>query len=469
MSKKADKKVLRIGLIQNKKMVEEHLMRDRGDVTIGSGMKDNTIVVPVDDLPEEFTVFEAHKDGGYVLNFTSEMEGRVRSGSNVYSLGDLVESGKARKRDGVYSAKLSPSARGRVVVGDATLLFQFVTPPPQQPKPALPASMRGGWLKGIDPYLAAMVAASALLQAGFVIWLQMQDWPEPKQNKRQVYNKFVKVKEKMEDEPKQKEKEKEKSQKTKEKSKQKTETAEQESEPEQEDPEPEQEKSPEEKAAEEAERQRQLAKEVENKTIIGQLGAKGGEGETIVDQLDSGASKTSMDEALKNSEGVTTDSGAEKSGISSTGSSEADGSGEATGIGEMGQTEGAKQAEKGVETGEKEEQQVQANVDLEGPQQEVGTGQLDSSSISNTLKRRSSQIQGCYERYLKRNPNASGKVVVNFTIGRAGRVTSSAPQTDSVGGSVGGCVADLIGRIRFPRPKGGTVTVNKTFVFQAGG
>jgi hypothetical protein len=468
MSKKSDKKILRIGMIQNGKIVEEHLMRERGDVTIGSGMKDNTIVVPVADLPEEFTVFGSEKGGGYILNFTSEMEGRISSGGTVYSLEELVESGKARERDGMYSVKLSPSARGRVVAGDATLLFQFVTPPPKRAKPALPASMRGGWLKGIDPYLAAMVAASGLLQIGFVAFLQLQEWPEPKQSTREVYDRFVKVKPKQEEEmPEPKQKEPEKTKKSKKKSE---ETAQKTEQPEQDKQETQkEEQSPEEKAAEEAKRQRQLAKEVENKTILSQIGAKGGDGPTIVDQLEGGASKTSMDEALKNSEGVSTESGAESSGLGSSGSKDAEGSGKATGIGDLDQTEGAKEASEGVETGQKEEQQVQANVDLEGPQKEIGTGTLDSSSISNTLKRRSSQIQGCYERYLKKNPNASGKVVVNFTIGRAGRVTTSSATTDSVGGSVGSCVANLIGRVKFPRPDGGTVTVSKTFVFQAGG
>ena len=70
---------------------------------------------------------------------------------------------------------------------------------------------------------------------------------------------------------------------------------------------------------------------------------------------------------------------------------------------------------------------------------------------------------------LKKNPKAGGKVVVVFVIGSAGRVTSAKATADSVGGGVGSCIADTIGRIRFGRPQGGDVTVSKSFVFSSGG
>ncbi|MFB6373624.1 MAG: hypothetical protein ABEN55_11020, partial [Bradymonadaceae bacterium] len=54
------------------------------------------------------------------------------------------------------------------------------------------------------------------------------------------------------------------------------------------------------------------------------------------------------------------------------------------------------------------------------------------------------------------------------TIGKAGRVTQAKSLSNSVGGSVGGCVAGVIKSLRFPRPKGGNVIVNKSFVFEAG-
>ncbi len=470
MSKQSDQKILRIGLVQNGKIVEERLMRSRSDVNVGQDFNKNDLVVPVEDLPDSYPVFEV-KDGRYVLNFTDDMEGRVSGGGEVKSLDEFRESGKADKGEKGYTVPLSPSSRGRIQFGEVTLLFQFVTPPPKRPKPVLPASMRGGWIKGLDRILVAVIALSAALQAGFVIWVESQEWPEPKQMQKETLDRFVEIdrkKKKDEPEPKKKKKKKDETKAVQEKAKTKSAPSPDSSDSKDEKKDDE-EMSPEEQAKKESERQRQMAKEVKNKTIIGQLGhvSKDGEG-TVADVLEEGAGKKNMDEAFEDSEGVTAGSGAEKSGLKTSGSSDAEGSGEAKGIGELDKTSGAEKASKGVGTGEKKEEKVEANVDLKAPEETAGTGTLDSSSIRSTIQRYASRIQRCYERQLKKDSNAAGKVIVNFTVGRAGRVTQSQSTTDSVGGGVGSCVAQVIKGLRFPRPKGGEVMVNKTFVFEAG-
>ena len=58
MSKQSDQKILRIGLVQDGKIVEERLMRSRSDVSVGQDFKKNDLVVPVSDLPKSFPVFE---------------------------------------------------------------------------------------------------------------------------------------------------------------------------------------------------------------------------------------------------------------------------------------------------------------------------------------------------------------------------------------------------------------------------
>ncbi len=468
MSKQSDQKILRIGLVQNGKIVEERLMRSRTDVNVGQDFNKNDLVVPTGDLPETFPLFEV-RDGRYLLNFTDKMQGRISAHGEVKGLEEFRRQGKAKKSEGRYSIRLSPSSRGRVQIGDATLLFQFVTPPPKRPQPVLPASMRGGWIKGLDRILVAVIALSAVLQAGFVIWVETQEWPEPKNLDQKALDRFVEV-EKHEEEPEKPEPKKKKKKSDETKAVQEKAKAEPEPKAESDSQDQEEEESsPEEQAKKESERQRQMAKEVKNKTIIGELGhmSKDGEG-SVADVLEEGAGKKSMDEAFEDSEGVTAGSGAEKSGLKTSGSSDADGSGEASGIGELDKTSGAEEASEGVETGEKKEEEVEANVDLKTPEEQAGTGTLDSSSVRDTISRYSSRIQRCYERQLKVNSNASGKVIVNFTVGRAGRVTQSKSTTDSVGGGVGSCVAQVIKGLRFPRPKGGEVMINKTFVFEAG-
>src|SRR5262245_13233810 len=58
-----------------------------------------------------------------------------------------------------------------------TILFQFVTPPPPQPRPQLPASVRGSALSGVDWFFTIIAAISFLFHLIFVIYLRNVDWP----------------------------------------------------------------------------------------------------------------------------------------------------------------------------------------------------------------------------------------------------------------------------------------------------
>ena len=113
------------------KIVEERLIRDRGDVTVGQSSK-NTFSVPLEGLPREWTLFKAH-DGAYALDFTGQMDGRLSDGDKVQTLAAARESGARRVGDH-FSLPLGDHARGKVSLGDLTLLFQFVTEPPLQPR-----------------------------------------------------------------------------------------------------------------------------------------------------------------------------------------------------------------------------------------------------------------------------------------------------------------------------------------------
>ena len=53
-------------------------------------------------------------------------------------------------REPARSTLLDERSRGKVAVGDLSILFQFVTPPPPQPRPQLPASVRGSCFTGMD-------------------------------------------------------------------------------------------------------------------------------------------------------------------------------------------------------------------------------------------------------------------------------------------------------------------------------
>ena len=77
-----------------------------------------------------------------------------------------------------YQVPLSEEARGKVVVGETTFLFQFVAPPPVQPKPQLPVSVRSGLASDIDWTTTIIAAFSFLFHFGAVGSIY-SDWMDP--------------------------------------------------------------------------------------------------------------------------------------------------------------------------------------------------------------------------------------------------------------------------------------------------
>lgn len=159
-------RILRIGILLGGKIVEERLIRERTSVSIGQSMK-NTFSIPVEGLPLEFTLF-ALDQGTYSLRFLPKMDGRVSDGGNVRTLEAMKGSGG--KNAGEYwEVPLTQTSRGKLSLGDLTVLFQFVTEPPRQPKPMLPASVRGTFADRFDPRLTAILGASIFIHLVIVV------------------------------------------------------------------------------------------------------------------------------------------------------------------------------------------------------------------------------------------------------------------------------------------------------------
>lgn len=166
-------RILRIGVLLGGKIVEERLIRERVPVSIGQSMK-NTFSIPIEGLPLEFTLF-ALDENRYSLRFLSKMDGRLSdAGGSVNTLEALKGKGSQNHGD-YYQVPLSDSSRGKLSLGDLTILFQFVTEPPRQPKPMLPASVRGTFADRFDPRLLVIVGSSIILHFMVVIIAWMGD------------------------------------------------------------------------------------------------------------------------------------------------------------------------------------------------------------------------------------------------------------------------------------------------------
>ncbi len=169
------KKILRIGIVQNGRIVEEKLLRQRGDVSIGRGA-DNTFLIPSKDLPRSFKIFEETRSG-YLLNFVKGMDARLAMDGKILTLSQILERGEhVRKGTDYYKLDLAHSSRGKLVIGEITVLFHFVVPPPEMPKPQLPHVMWG--MYAIRSWLGNTFLASTFLSVfvatPLLIWIILE-------------------------------------------------------------------------------------------------------------------------------------------------------------------------------------------------------------------------------------------------------------------------------------------------------
>ena len=174
MSVQTGPKVLRIGLVTSGRVVEERIIKQRTTVTIGSNEK-SMFVVPSAAVPPMFKLFELIGND-YYLNFLDGMTGRIALATGITDIQSMR--GQAKKVSGAYQVKLTEEARGKVVVGETTFLFQFVAPPPVQPRPQLPLAVKGGIAAQIDWSLTILAAFSFLLHFGLV-GAMYSDWMDP--------------------------------------------------------------------------------------------------------------------------------------------------------------------------------------------------------------------------------------------------------------------------------------------------
>jgi hypothetical protein len=168
-------KVLRIGLVQSGRVIEERIIKQRTSVTVGQSEK-AMFVIPAQAIPAQFKLFELVGQD-YYLNFLDGMTGRVALQTGISDIAALK--GQARKlQSGGYQVRLTEDARGKIVIGDTTFLFQFVAPPPPQPRPQLPLAVKGGLASQIDWNLTIIAAFSFMLHFGF-IGAMYSDWLDP--------------------------------------------------------------------------------------------------------------------------------------------------------------------------------------------------------------------------------------------------------------------------------------------------
>ncbi len=449
-------KILRIGVIQNGKIVEERLIRKRESVAVGTSEK-NHFIVHESVLPARFELFQL-VGSDYILNFTDAMEGRVALPGGVQDLKKLRSSGGARNAGSHWQIKLNDSSRGKVVIGATTLLFQFVTPPPVQPRPQLPATVRGGFAKSIDWLFTAFMVFTYMTFFAFVVYLESSDWPV-KGDMAEIPEEFAKF---ILDEPEPPEEEE--TPETQEETEEEEETQVAEAEPQRKVKETPSQASEvtAEQAAKSAEARAAIAEQATQAAEALLLGALG-DGGALSDVLAGGAVTGNAADVLAQAEGVgvaTSQAGSLRT------RSGGEGSGQGGDLGSL-RAAGGDATKARAEGGAIQERRIRGKVAFQSGDEIGGAGIFDQSQVTRMIRGRQSAFRRCYETALRNNPSLSGKVVVEFTIQERGNVSSArAVENTTNDPGLGTCVMGVVRSLRWREgPEGGSVTFAYPFVF----
>lgn len=461
MTASGNEKILRIGVIQSGKVIEERLVRKRTTVTFGSDSK-NTFIFSGSEFPKTWPLFEL-KGNQYQLVFSDDMDGRVSVNDANVDFSSLKAQNLAQKQGDRYRLTLNDASRGRVQFApDLTILFHFVAPPPVAAKPELPVSVRGGWVKSIEPIFTTVLTISFLIHAIFTIIVVNVD-PPPPPSRDEIIRAIARVTpQKIEAPPPPVDNNVATEQPGNEPKKAAPKEDEQ---PAGEPAEAEAPKGGKKDAAAAAraaeERRARVREQIAGKGLLAMIGAAGSGADGAVANVFGSGSAIGGDlqSSLEGTAGVGIAGGGE---VTRRGAGGAGGGGPAADVGELSAGGGG-----AVGTGEKKAAAITARVSADAISDVDGT--IDKKGVQRALRARGKAFQLCYENALKQNSKLAGKLVVEFTIGDRGRVVDATVVNDGLGSpQVARCVIDTLKRVRFPPPEDGDVSITNTFVFQPG-
>jgi hypothetical protein len=418
-------KVLRIGVIQDGKIVQERLVRAGESVSVGESAS-ATFMLPNMKLPPEFTLFE-HRDRGYVLRFSEAMKGKISGASGtVAAIERLRAEGSATKEGNDWTLPLSEEDRGKISIGEVTVLFQFVAPPPTQAvRPIEAMDFRPKFIEEDDPVFFGFLALWSAVAAVFAIWITTAE-PPPASTVVEIPDRFLKITVKDKEPPPP------------------------EPELEVEDPNltrPVESETGPAKAKKENETKREAAARKEgvekdlrrNNMLLKMIGSRG-EGRGVTENLwaDDDAGMNDIDAALEGANGVAIAS-TDNRGLRGGNTEGTEGSAD---IGALGSAGGGS-AEVGAGPA----------VKVSG---DVAVGAADfrdvssQDSVKDVVTRNFGQLKYCYETRLKEDPSLSGRVEIEMQV-RGERVTSTNVFANTTGDAeFAACIEGKIRRWKFP-------------------
>ncbi|MBC7793472.1 MAG: TonB family protein [Clostridia bacterium] len=436
-------KVVRACIVEQGRILEERRLGAGESLTVGTGARNTFITtdpILVNDDAKSYALI-AQRNGVYELVVTDEMQVRLVVGDRELDTEGLRQSGLLRTEGNSLRVNLEPTSRGRVRVGQYTVIFQFSDPVSiTEEAIILPKELRANYIKNLDRFFAVSLLIASSFALLLIIWFQTIPEPlEPTFDQMdETLAKFI-----MPDYVKEKPKEALKVADT--------------GPPKKEEPKKPAEAKPDDgeaKTKNTASRSEKIRKSIEGRGVLAILGSRGAGSGAVADVFGDSNIGGDLDHAFEGISGV---------GVATGGSSRTARGAGGTGTGDAASIGGLATAGGGqVGLGGKKEARV-ATIKTEAPEVD---GSLDSESIAKVVRARLRSIQDCYERELKRDATLQGKIEIEFTIGQGGDVDEARVSSNKMGSAeVGDCIVSRVRRWKFPQPKGGSVTVNYPFIF----
>jgi len=436
-------KVLRIASITDDLVCDELHQTAPDSVTAGRGLASKLLVFGT-QMPDRHVLFEYDgKDGSYTLVLPPSAGGVLSLRGRGTKIAELWR--KQARRDpkasasGVLRLRLDPTAKGKLVLGDTALLFQFAPPAPPPRKDPFPQEFKARAFSGLTRFDLATLLSGLMILGPYFVWAANK--PIDPTIEHEIDDRFLKV---MGMPPNKKDKE----------------------------PEPE-EKDDEEKllAVEEEEKPKEIeivdkvvspsksfSKEAIAKArgvgVARVLGTYGGPGEgTVFDVIQSTENNLGELFAAGMTRVVDAD-GNEVSGFVPGGE----------GISALGAAVGTKGFDvsaagpevAGIDKKERKISLKSGAADIDGD--------ADKKAVQATIRNRMGALQSCYEKALRADAGLTGKLTYTITISVMGSVTHVQVGEDSLQDEgVKTCTVAKIKGWRFPTTPGAEASSDVTF------
>jgi outer membrane biosynthesis protein TonB len=464
-----ERTVLRIGLVFNDRLISDRIFPEEKVIRVGP-TKEDSLVLDSADYTGAGVSFTNNKDGSVTFKAPKAMKMKIaQEGAAPLDITELTKAGKAQIEGEEVVAHLALGTRGRISMGDYTVLFQVI-----RQRIVVPSMEKQGFVKGI---ISAIIADSVYTTSLAIVFLAAfgvvgqalifnhttgKYLDKAKQEEKlanQTYE--VVIEEQEEPEPEEPEEEPEEVVDVK-PVEEEAKPAKEEAKPEKEEPkakEPAKEEKPQSVGEEKdpAERKRVAREVIAKKTIAGAF--NGAAASKLFGEAEEGEAG---DVVAKTFGG-----GGDEAGDAGPGGGveiAAGGGGGTVEKVKTGKRKGFKRSDKATKVATKKKTEKKISIKLNSGT--LGGSGPAKTEIAKVIRRKNRAIQRCYEAALRDNPNVGGKVGVSFVVGTAGTVT-----TVRVSGATGGfksCIESKFKRIRglpqLPAPQ----TFNQSYVFSKG-